>query len=256
MQPMQRIQGNIVARQERRFLNWACSVMPEKITSDHLTAFGVFGAVVVVVGYIASRSNPDYLWLSAAGYLVHWFGDSLNGSLARHRNVSRPRYGYFIDHSLDAFCILLMVGGMGLTSYVRMDVALFVVMGYFILSIHVFLKNHVTGTFQLSFLALGPTELRMLFVAITIWMFVQGDASYHLGLAGVSGYDIVLTSTGIVFLALFTTNSVSMVLHLRALEGDGRQPLPATEAGRLVTARQAADVRRELRPAIQESSAY
>ena len=169
MQPMSRIQQNIVSRQERRFIDWACARMPGSVTSDHLTMFGVFGAVLVLVGYIAARSDPHFLWLSAAGYVVHWFGDSLDGSLARYRSVTRPRYGYFPDHSVDALCILMMFGGMGLSSYVRMDVALFVVMGYFALSIHVFLKNHVTGTFQLSFMALGPTEVRMIFMAITIW---------------------------------------------------------------------------------------
>ncbi|WP_131113365.1 CDP-alcohol phosphatidyltransferase family protein [Lichenihabitans psoromatis] len=257
MQPMKRIQGNIVARQERRFLNWACSVMPEQVSSDHLTAFGVFGAVLVVVGYVAGRSNVDFLWIAALGYVIHWFGDSLDGSLARYRNVSRPRYGYFLDHSLDVFCIVLMVGGMGLSSFARMDVAMYVVVAYLILAIHVFLKNHVTGTFQLSFIALGPTELRMVFVAITVWMIIQGGDSYHLALPGVSGYDIALLVTGTVLFTLFIVNSVTMVLHLRALEGDGRRPLPAIEPARAAGARQASDIARDRRSAsVQESSAY
>lgn len=257
MQPMNRIQGNIVNRQERRFLDWSCMAMPEQVTSDHLTLFGVFGAVLVLAGYVAGRSNPNFLWLAAVGYVIHWLGDSLDGSLARFRNVSRPRYGYFLDHSLDAFCIFLMIGGMGLSSYVRLDAALFVVIGYFLLSIHVFLKNHVTGTFQLSFMALGPTELRMVFIAITLWMVIQGHDSYHLGLVGVSGYDIALLVTGAIFLGLFSVNTLSMIFQLRALEGDGRRVLPAAEMARKLAARQiAAEGTRDLRPAIQESSAY
>ena len=231
MHAVNRVQGNIVARQERRFLDWSCRVMPERVTSDHLTVLGVIGAVLVFTGYVASRADPHFLWVSTAGYVIHWVGDSLDGSLARFRNVARPRYGYFLDHSVDALCIFLMIGGMGLSTYVRLDVALLVVVGYFALSIHVFLKSHVTGTFQLSFMALGPTEVRMVFVALTIWMLAQGNASDHLGIDGVSGYDIALIVMGTIFFGLFLVNTVAMVRHLRALEGDGRRPLPAI-AGR------------------------
>lgn len=223
MQPTNRIQANIVNRQERRILDWACSVMPEQVTSDHLTLMGVCGAVLAFAGYVAERDDPRFLWLAAFGYLVHWAGDSLDGSLARFRNVGRPRYGYFLDHSVDAFCILMMVGGMGLSSFVRMDVALFVVVAYFALSIHVFLKNHVTGTFQLSFMALGPTELRMVFVAVTLWMYAQGGNAYPIGTTVFSSYDLVLLLVGTILSGLFVLNTLTMIVHLRGLEGDGRQ---------------------------------
>ena len=223
MQPMKRVQGNIVNRQERRFLNWACSIMPAGVTSDGLTVFGVLGAVLVLAGYAASWLHPAWLWLSVVGYIVHWFGDSLDGSLARFRNATRPRYGYFLDHSVDAFCILMMVGGMGLSPYIRLDIALFGVIGYFLLSIHVFLKNHVTGTFQLSFMALGPTELRMLFVVLTIWMFLCGTGHGLVQGSGLSDYDVALLITGVVFLGLFTFNTMVMILTLRAQEGNGNR---------------------------------
>ena len=236
MQPTNRIQANIVNRQERRFLDWSCNLIPEQVTSDHLTLLGVFGAVLVVAGYLAGRADPRFLWLAAFGYVVHWAGDSLDGSLARFRNVGRPRYGYFLDHSVDALCILMMVGGMGLTSYIRMDVALFVVVAYFALSIHVFLKNHVTGTFQLSFLALGPTELRMVFVAITLWMYAQGGNAYQVGASVFSSYDLVLMLVGVILSGLFVVNTLNMVVHLRGLEGDGRQS--QAEFKRMATIRQ------------------
>ena len=244
MQPMSRVQANIVSRHERRFLDWACASMPRGVTSDHLTVLGVFGAIMVLAGYVASRWDPRFLGLSAVGYVVHWFGDSLDGSLARHRNVTRPRYGYFLDHSVDAVCILLMIGGMGLTTYVRMDVALFVVMGYFALSIHVFLKNHVTGTFQLSFMALGPTELRMVFVAITLWMLIGGPSNI-VGGTLVSDHDIALLVMGGVFMALFTISTTSMIMELRAIEGNGRKPIA-----------RASEPTRGLTPAAKRSSAF
>jgi archaetidylinositol phosphate synthase len=223
MQPMKRIQENIVARQERRFLNWACARMPYSVTSDHLTMLSVVGAFMVMGGYVAGRTDPRFLLVSALGFVVNWFGDSLDGSLARYRKVTRPRYGYFLDHSVDAFCTLLMIGGMGFSLYVRMDVAMFAVVGYLALCIHVFLKNHVTGTFQLTFMFLGPTELRMIFVALTLYMLV-GGATHWAGSAALSDCDIVLLITGSVFMLLFASSTATMIAQLRALEGSGAFP--------------------------------
>ena len=96
--------------------------------------------------------------------------------------------------------------------------------GYFALSIHVFLKNHVTGTFQLSFLAIGPTELRLGFVAVTAWMFVQGPVELHFGAAVLSSYDVVMLGLAAAFLGVFAVSTAAMVLALRTVEGDGREP--------------------------------
>lgn len=225
MQPMNRIQRNLVATQERRFLNWACSRMPEAVTSDHLTAISVFAAVLVPLGFLASRASPWFLLLAAFGFALNWLGDSLDGSLARYRNTTRPQYGYFLDHSVDAFATLLMVGGMGLSVFVRLDVALYVVAAYLILSIHVFLKNHVTGTFQLTFIFLGPTEVRIFYVALTLIMLVAGPM-HRLGLAALSDYDVALLICGSIFMLLFVSNTARMLMQLRAIEGDGRRPRP------------------------------
>lgn len=223
MQPMRRIQDNVAYTLERRFVDWACRVMPKQVTADHLTMFGVFGAVVVFTGYLMSRSDPEYLWLAAGGYAINWLGDSLDGSLARHRRMTRPRYGYFVDHSCDAFCFLTMIGGLGLTDFVRLDAALLMVVGYFALSIHVFLRNHVTGTFQPSFLAIGQTELRLGCVAFTLWMYAQGVSELHFGTTILSQYDLLLIGIGLVFLGAFAHSTLSMILDLRAIEGDGRR---------------------------------
>lgn len=232
MQPMTRVQGNVVNRIERRFLTWICKRIPDAITSDHLTLFGVMGAVMTAVSYAASRSDHRFLWLAAIGYAIHWFGDSLDGSLARHRNAARPRYGYFLDHSVDAICIILMIGGIGLTGYVRLDAALMVVLGYFALSIHVFLRNHVTNTFQLSFMAFGPTEFRMIFVGITLWMYGSGLDGASSGIADLTRYDVALLIVGGVLLTLFAVNTLVMILHLRAIEGDGRPSRQQAEPAR------------------------
>jgi archaetidylinositol phosphate synthase len=210
-----RVQSNIVAVRERQLLNYLCARLPDWVTPDGLTIFGVVGAFTVFAGYAGSRYDPGFLWLATLGFIIHWFGDSLDGSLARHRRIERPKYGYFLDHSVDAFCNFFIMAGLGLTLYVRMDVALFVLIGYFMLCMYVFLNNHVTGMFQLSFLALGPTELRIGLIGINTWMFTQGNIGAAIGGEFVSVYDVALTAVGIGFVLVFTYRMLGTIAVLR-----------------------------------------
>ena len=111
--PVDRIQQNLLAASERRLLNWMCARMPRWVTPDLLTALGMVGAFAIFAGYAASGLHVGWLWLSIAGYAVQWFGDSMDGSLARFRHIERPSYGYFIDHSCDGLATLLILAGMG-----------------------------------------------------------------------------------------------------------------------------------------------
>lgn len=172
--PPVRIQQNVLARSERRLLNWLCARLPAWVTPDQLTTLGFAGAVMVAAGYVLSWLGAGWLVLSLVGYVVHWFGDSLDGSLARWRRIERPTYGYFVDHSVDAVATLLMVGGIGVSPYMRLDVALMAVIGYLLLSIHSFLAAKVIGEFRLSYMAGGPTELRLMLMTMTILMPVVG----------------------------------------------------------------------------------
>jgi phosphatidylglycerophosphate synthase len=214
-QPSIRVQKNILASGERALLNWLCLHMPRAVTPDCLTGVGVVGAAIVLSGYVGSRFDPAFFWLATLGFVVHWFGDSLDGSLARYRRVERPRYGYFLDHSVDAICNFMIMVGLGLSAYIRLDVALFVLLGYFMLCMYVFLYNHVSGNFQLSFLALGPSELRVGLIAINCWMYFVGDAKVLVGRATFSPYDLVLGGAGIVFVVLFVVNLLIVARRLR-----------------------------------------
>ena len=122
--PIDRIQENLLARAERRLLNRLCACMPRWMVPDILTAIGMFGAFVIFSGYILSNLGDGWLWISIAGYFIHWFGDSMDGSLARYRKIERPRYGYFLDHSCDGLATTLVVVGIGLSRYVQLEVAL------------------------------------------------------------------------------------------------------------------------------------
>lgn len=110
-----RIQTSILNEAEKKALIWLAQRQPKWITSDFLTYMGVLGAVVCALGFILANVNVHYLWLSSLGLVINWYGDSLDGTLARVRNTQRPIYGFFIDHSLDAITICIMCIGAGLS---------------------------------------------------------------------------------------------------------------------------------------------
>jgi phosphatidylglycerophosphate synthase len=210
-----RIQTSVTAVPERHLLDWLCMRMPSAVTPDWLTAIGVVGAVIVFIGYLASRIDPAFFWLATLGLVVNWFGDSLDGSLARYRRIEKPRYGYFLDHSVDAVSIFLIMIGLGLSAYVRLDMAMFALLGYFMLCIYVFLSNHVTGQFQLTFLSLGPTEMRIGLIGLNSWMYFGGDLKVVIGGENFSSYDLILFGNGLIFVCLFIVNMVRVVKLLR-----------------------------------------
>jgi len=137
--------------------------------------------------------------------VVHWFGDSLDGSLARFRHVERPAFGYFLDHSIDALGTFLAVGGLGLTPFMRGDVALFTVAAYLMLSVHVFLSARVVGEVRLSYLFGGPTELRLVLIAITLAMLGFGVVPIGLGF---SAYDLVVGGIGLILVGIFVSHTL------------------------------------------------
>ena len=200
-----RIQHTLLTRAERQLLNWLCARMPAWITPDRLTSLALASAVAVFLAYALSNVGRDWLWLAVAGYVAHWFGDSLDGSLARYRAIERPAYGYFIDHSCDGLAILLILAGIGSSPYVRVDVALFTVAAYLLLAVHTFLSAKVMGEFPLSHLGAGPTEMRLLLIALTVAMYFDGpDKGW---VPGFSGFDLFVAACGTVMLAIFVVQT-------------------------------------------------
>jgi phosphatidylglycerophosphate synthase len=196
-----RIQRNVLSRAERHLLNWLCRRLPRWVTPDMLTSLALVAAVAIFAGYALSNAHPAWLWLAVAGYVAHWFGDSLDGSLARFRRIERPRYGYFIDHSCDGIAILLILGGIGSSPYVRVDVALFAVAAYLLLAVNTFLTAKVMGDFPLSHLGAGPTELRLVLIGLTVTMFAAGPESEVL--PAFSGFDLFVGGFATILLAIF-----------------------------------------------------
>jgi phosphatidylglycerophosphate synthase len=215
-----RDQSSLLMAGERVLIIRLCRLMPDWVTSDHLTAVGALGAALACAGYVASNWRPSFLFLASLGLLVNWFGDSLDGSLARHRGTERPRYGYFLDHSVDAINNLIFAVGLGASPYVSMDAALFLLVSYYLLSMYVFLYNEVAREFRLTFLYCGPTELRLLTIAFNLFVFFEGPVKLSLLGMTVSLYTLLVELEAAVFVAIFIYTVLQTSRTLKQEEDD------------------------------------
>ena len=156
----------LLAQPEARVLEGIAKWLPAWIKPDHLTALGVLAALGIAAAYVLSNGNEAWLWAASALLVVHWLGDSLDGTLARVRKTERPRYGYYLDHLVDAFATAAIGIGLGLSPHMLLAVGLAIVVAYLILSINTYLETHAFGVFTLGYGRLGPTEARLLLIGV------------------------------------------------------------------------------------------
>jgi phosphatidylglycerophosphate synthase len=152
----------LLAKPERWALQGMAKRTPLWLNSNHFTALGVIGATACGTAYSLSSRSADWLWLASVALVLNWFGDSLDGTLARVRKAERPRYGYYIDHIVDAYATFAIGVGLGLSPFVRIEIALLLVLAYLTMSINVYLESAVFGVFKISYGKVGPTEARLL----------------------------------------------------------------------------------------------
>ena len=136
---------------ERPALQWLAAHMPVWVTPDVLTWIGIGASVLIFISYILTNINPNFLWLASLGFILNWFGDSLDGTVARYRHIERPRYGFLVDHWIDALSAVLIFIGLGLSPYVNLVVACLGVIAYLLVSIMVYLITYVTGVFTMTY---------------------------------------------------------------------------------------------------------
>lgn len=204
-----RVHDMLLGPLERPALHWLAGHMPEWVTPDLLTVIGILGSALVFLGYLLSRWAPGFLWLASLGFAVNWFGDSLDGTLARYRRIERPRYGYFVDHTVDAFTMVLVFIGLGLSPYVRLDLAALGAVGYLLMSVLAHVGAFVSGEFQISYARIGPTELRVVAVAANCLVFFFGNPRFRLPMVHLTAFDLLVL---VIAAALF---SVFLVTGLR-----------------------------------------
>ena len=199
---------------ERPALKWLAERMPGWMTPDILTAIGFFGAILIAVSYYLTNFNPAFLWLASFGFFINWFGDSLDGTLARFRKIERPRYGFFLDHTLDSASETIIFIGLGLSPYVNLNLAFLALIGYLLLSIFVFISTYVSGEFKISYGSFGPTEIRAVAILANTIIFFLGNPVVGIFGREIALYDLLL---GIVTVALFSIFIVSTILRAREL---------------------------------------
>ena len=153
---------SILMAAERRCLLWLAARLPRSINADHLTSLALAAMAAAGACFWAARFNR--LWLAGVvvSLAVNWFGDSLDGTVARVRQQQRPRYGFYVDHIVDCFGVLFLFGGLAMSGFMNPLVAMALLIAYFMLSIETYLATYACGVFKLSFAGMGPTELRVL----------------------------------------------------------------------------------------------
>lgn len=172
---------------EKPALNWLAKNLPDYFTPDVLTALGLIGSFFTGLGYALSFHSDYYLWLASFGLFVNWFGDSLDGTVARFRHIERPKYGFFIDHTLDSVSMVMIGIGVGLSPYARFDFVLLALVSYLLMSILVYIKTFVHGVFKISYFGLGPTEVRLFIVLVNTIVFYFGAGNFFL-----LGFDVTV----------------------------------------------------------------
>ena len=166
-----RIQESLTSGPERRALLWLAARMPSWVTSDQLTLLGFLAMILAGATYLLARWHPVGLLLATVCLALNWFGDSLDGTLARVRNRQRPRYGFYVDHMVDSFGALFLMSGLAASTYVDWRIAMAMLIAFLLLSIESYLASYTLGIFRLSFAKFGPTEIRILLAVgnVVLW---------------------------------------------------------------------------------------
>jgi archaetidylinositol phosphate synthase len=182
----------LLARPEARALEWIAHRLPARVLPDHMTLLGVFAALGIAVAYVLSNGDSAWLWAASALLVVHWLGDSLDGTLARVRKIERPTYGYYLDHLVDAVATALIGIGLGLSPYLLLASGMVLVIVYLVLSINTYLETQALGTFRLGYGRLGPTEARLGLIALNTVLALGVPLGFEIAGIGISAIDVVV----------------------------------------------------------------
>jgi phosphatidylglycerophosphate synthase len=215
-----RVQTSLLAAIEKRCLIWMAQRMPAAINSDHLS--GLAGLSMFAAGLCYWNGSAPALIGAVALLAVNWFGDSLDGTLARVRHHERPRYGFYVDHVLDVLCILFILAGLVLGGHMSLPIGGGFLIAYYLLMIEIALATHAVGVFRISFWKFGPTELRILLAIGTLRLL----GTDFVRMAG-SEYRLFDVGGVVAIAGLLVTFVVSAVANTRAL--NRAEPLPRRE---------------------------
>ncbi|MCD6101506.1 MAG: CDP-alcohol phosphatidyltransferase family protein [Candidatus Cloacimonetes bacterium] len=185
--------------------------MPNWVTPDILTILGLIASIIICVFYFLTNYNWNFIWIVNLGFLLNWFGDSLDGTLARYRKIERPKYGFFVDHIADIFAQFLIALGVGLSPYMRFDFALYAVMGYLMLEMLTHITTYVCGIFRISYGKIGPTEVRVVIILINTLVYYMNNPKLKIWFLQLTLFDLLAFIIGTLFIIGFLIFSIKQI---------------------------------------------
>jgi len=210
-----RLTNSLTCAWEKRNLPRIARALPDWVAPDHLTALAVVAAVLIAVSFGLTHLSSWWMVAAIVGLAVHWFGDSLDGTLARVRRMERERYGYFVDHIADAGATVIVFVGFGLSPYVQLSTALFLAVSYLLLQIRAEIEAYTSRKFRLSYAWIGPTEARILLALVctglTFW-------TPPVVIGSLTVTDLVCLGIAAIFIATFVGCSVVEARRLAEID--------------------------------------
>jgi len=203
-----RVNDILLGPLERPALRWLAAHMPMWVNSDMMTVLGVIGSVLIFASYILTNISPHFLWLACLGFVINWFGDSLDGTLARYRNKQRPKFGFFVDHTTDALSQMIVFLGLGLSPYVQFEIAALGLVAYLLMSILAYVTTIVTGTFQISYSRIGATEMRVIAIILNVLIFFFAQPLVNAPFGYLTFFDFMLLLIIAYFLIFYTVTII------------------------------------------------
>jgi archaetidylinositol phosphate synthase len=212
----------LLARPEARVLEWIARRLPARVLPDHLTLLGVLAALGIAAAYVLSNGDSAWLWAASGLLVVHWLGDSLDGTLARVRRIERPTYGYYLDHLVDAIATAIIGIGLGLSPHLLLASGLVLVIAYLVLSINTYLETQALGVFRLGYGRLGPTEARVGLIALNTVLALGVPLGFELAGIGLTILDVVVLGAAAIMAAALAARAAGTLRLLAAREPAGR----------------------------------
>jgi archaetidylinositol phosphate synthase len=212
----------LLARPEARVLEWIARRLPARVLPDHLTLLGVLAAFGIAAAYVLSNGDSVWLWAASGLLVVHWLGDSLDGTLARVRRIERPTYGYYLDHLVDAVATAVIGIGLGLSPHLLLASGLVLVVVYLVLSINTYLETQALGVFRLGYGRLGPTEARLGLIALNTALALGVPLGFELAGVGLTVLDVVVLGAAGAMVAALAVRAAGTLRILAVREPAGR----------------------------------
>ena len=217
-----RVHDMLLGPLERPALQWLCAHMPAWANSDFMTVVGIIGSLVTFFSYWLTNIDKNFLWLASLGFVINWFGDSLDGTIARYRKEERPKFGFFIDHTIDAISQVFVFTGLGLSPYVRLEIALLALIGYLLMSILAYVGAFVSGEFKISYAKIGPTEMRLIAILANTSFYFVGNPVIKIASKPVSIFDLVVLIIAVVLMVAFIVTTASQAAYWKKVDARER----------------------------------